>query len=381
MSRPYVVLLTERWAGLSDEDEAHHALRTLAAALSFAADLKVIVTSGREAASFADGAFDVEVLPGAAPHRHTARLVAGAIRQASGGILDPWAEEKLAELANPPSPQAIDALRARRPDALVAAGGAATTAALAQEELSLERLVWVPLLQDDQDAPHAPWGFAESTDVVISLCEAEAEELAKQGVPPSKLVLAPVPIRVGLPTKAAEALWVEHEEYFVVLASWPAWRRALVATGPIMLLEREVASAFLVIEQNAVATRAPGTKRRMSAHLSRTDLWRMMARAQAVVDLRRPGFFEREVLESLAFGTPVVVPGIGRRQRIAELSEGGVWFQSAAELVECVRALQDPEIRADLGVRGSAWVEAAHGSASSFAHAVQEAVLGQKNPS
>src|SRR5687767_10057657 len=82
---------------------------------------------------------------------------------------------------------------------------------------------------------------------------------------------------------------------------------------------------------------------------SRTDLWRWMAHAVAVVDLRKDRLIARDVIEAMACGTPVIVPATSVARHHIEHG-GGIWYRHHADIQVSVEALlDDPDLRARLG--------------------------------
>jgi glycosyltransferase involved in cell wall biosynthesis len=110
---------------------------------------------------------------------------------------------------------------------------------------------------------------------------------------------------------------------------------------------------------------------------TRMNLWRLMARAEATVDLRPPGPIGRETIESLRFGTPVVVPDHSVSAEHARSSNGGLWYRNAGEMVDCVRALlEDGTLRSHLGANGEEWADRHHGDTETFVETTTDLVLG-----
>ena len=126
----------------------------------------------------------------------------------------------------------------------------------------------------------------------------------------------------------------------------------------------------------------PGTQRlprrlRAEAAASRTDVWRWMAHAVAVLDPEPRRLLGREVLESMLFSTPVIVPTDGGAARLhAEAGDGGLWYRTYEDLRACVEALLDGEVRSALGEQGRAYATDTFGDTQRFVDSVGDAVLG-----
>lgn len=95
---------------------------------------------------------------------------------------------------------------------------------------------------------------------------------------------------------------------------------------------------------------------------TRMDLWILMARASAMVDLLPGEVFARECVESLRYGVPVAVPAGSVAGGLA-LGGGGLQFSSTAELLTCVDALSDPATGETLGAAGKALADHWYGDA------------------
>ncbi len=106
---------------------------------------------------------------------------------------------------------------------------------------------------------------------------------------------------------------------------------------------------------------------------TRTDLWRLMAHARATVDLAPGPFVARECVESLRFGTPVVVPAGTAASRLAHAG-GGLSFASVDGLFAAVEEVSDAARRAALSEAGKAAADAAYGDTDAFVARVGRAM-------
>ena len=97
-----------------------------------------------------------------------------------------------------------------------------------------------------------------------------------------------------------------------------------------------------------------------------SDMARLMAWARATVDLRPGRLFARRCVESLLYGTPIVVPYDSRAREHAEIGRGGLWFDNPAELTWCVEAMFDPGTRASFSAQGQAYADREFGSTDQF---------------
>ncbi len=97
-----------------------------------------------------------------------------------------------------------------------------------------------------------------------------------------------------------------------------------------------------------------------------SDMARLMAWARVTVDLRPGRLFARRCVESLLYGTPIVVPADSRAREHAERGRGGLWFANPAELTWCIEAMLDPDTRDAFGAQGRAYAEEEYGSTDGF---------------
>lgn len=88
----------------------------------------------------------------------------------------------------------------------------------------------------------------------------------------------------------------------------------------------------------------------------------LMTGAAVTLDLRPGTLFARRCIESLLRGTPIVVPADSRARQHAELGGAGLWFGPPGELIWCVEAMVDAEVRSQFGVHGKRYAEERFGS-------------------
>jgi glycosyltransferase involved in cell wall biosynthesis len=97
-----------------------------------------------------------------------------------------------------------------------------------------------------------------------------------------------------------------------------------------------------------------------------SDLARLMAFASVTVDLRSPELYGRAAVESLLYGTPIVVPDHSLALEHAQRGRGGLWFADPAELTWCIESLLDPDINESMRSQGRAYAEDEYGSTDRF---------------
>ena len=113
---------------------------------------------------------------------------------------------------------------------------------------------------------------------------------------------------------------------------------------------------------------------------TRTDLWRLVAHARAVIDLAPGPYIARECLESLRFGTPIIVPGATVAAEHAA-NGGGLWFGDAAELMASAEVLEDQSLRDRFSRDGQAMADARFGDRAAFVANVGRALQAARENS
>ena len=98
---------------------------------------------------------------------------------------------------------------------------------------------------------------------------------------------------------------------------------------------------------------------------TRTDFWRLLAHSAMTVDLAPGEIIARECIESLRFGTPIVVPTgtVGARHAA---SGGGLAFSCILELLERVDQLLDKTERTRFARDGIDYAESLFGDPKAF---------------
>jgi hypothetical protein len=107
----------------------------------------------------------------------------------------------------------------------------------------------------------------------------------------------------------------------------------------------------VVVEQAVASVWRSRSLRGRVAIDTRTDLWRLVAHAQVVVDLSPGPLVARECVESLRYGIPIVAPAGTAAADLAALG-GGLWYHDVAELLGCVDAFGESDLRDTLGEQG-----------------------------
>src|SRR5580700_180733 len=118
--------------------------------------------------------------------------------------------------------------------------------------------------------------------------------------------------------------------------------------------------ANIVVVENAVASVWRGRALRGSTPVdTRTDLGRLMAHALVCVDLAPGPHVARECVESLRYGTPIVVPDGTLATHHAQM--GGLTYGNEGELVQQVRQFEDASFREERSLAGRQYADTNYG--------------------
>ena len=107
---------------------------------------------------------------------------------------------------------------------------------------------------------------------------------------------------------------------------------------------------------------------------TRTDLWRLVAHARVTVDLSPGPIIARECIESLRFGTPIVVPTESAARPHADAG-GGMTFSGYRELLAAAAHLFDDSARAAMSACGRGYADAHYGDQLAFVDGVSRALV------
>jgi len=375
---PTVALLAPTWGPASEEGWM---TRQVAGALATVADVHVVTPQGLGADDRIDSVFAVHEL--GTPLTRTAELRrdllieavtasgatgGGRVPAAVGplldrGVVDPWAG-------------ASDVLDRLRPDLVVVAGhqhvGAIDAVDRADPDVPVALLALGTDL-DSLDFPHFDRVF-DRAGAVLAVTDTERLAVAAAHPHPERAH------RIGAPMAANDSAlsepnpWVGTTDYAIILTDAHSEAEEEVVElarlirlsfpeQPIGISYRDV---FVVWHEGRWSAGWPVERS--------SDLGRLMAWSRMTVDLRPGPLFARRCVDSLLFGTPIIVPAGSRAQEHAQRGRGGLWYSSPGELMWCIEALFDPDTRGALGKQGRAYAEEEYGSTDRFIERVVGAV-------
>lgn len=390
--RPHVVIVVDGWG--SSWGERLAATRFVAGALALSAHVTIVSLEDRSDPAACnpplryDGVFPVHSVaaPVGAPTDARTDLLRTALLRQPGAVMPEAAADGWLRRVSRPSTEAVRAVERLKPDVVVLAGlatfwlGTALPTGAAQS-----RVVVLPLCGDDPalassgfkqvaGLAHAIGAVSRSErDVISSTLGADCE-------PRLSLLDIAFPVN-SLAAKASMAGVGTFGRYVLVISAFD--EDPAIAQCPPHDYLRLTFGDVAIAEVRRASWLVTGEGRRFDIpwRPSRMDLWRLMSRAELTVDLRPPGPLGREAVESLRFGTPVVVPAGSVAAEKAALSNGGLWYRNQAEMISCVRRLlDDGPLRAALGASGRDWAAATHGDTDTFVEQVLAVVLDRTGP-
>ncbi len=130
---------------------------------------------------------------------------------------------------------------------------------------------------------------------------------------------------------------------------------------------------IVVIEDATAAVWRGRVLRGVVSVFTRTDLWRLLAHARVTIDLAPGRIIARECIESLRFGTPIIVPEQSAAQPHADAG-GGLTFATVPELLAGVLRLCDETTHATMSITGQRYADAHYGDQNSFVDSVARAL-------
>lgn len=383
--RARVAIVTTHWG--TSTDEVTEATRLFAGALATRAEVEVVhlASPPEPPSSVHDSVFVVHRVPlhGARPLR--AGIVRGALASHDGGRAVPKVASDLLERLGGWAPDAPDAIGAISPSSVVLAGHEQPfdPAVLGRRGApGAPRVVLLPYTSDPAVLRSERVArLVERADVVATSHSGERRALDAT-FPELAGRFAPVDCGYSVNRSAtANRLFGVRffGAYVLTIRSFPPggprWERSLThdtlraTVGSISVAEVDGDRWRISDEENTLE---------LPVSPSRVNLWRLMAHALATIDLRPAGPLGREAIESMLLGTPVVVPDRSASMEHAADADGGLWYRDLGELVDCVRALTDPGLRARLALQARAWAERTHGDLGEFVDRASRLVLDER---
>jgi len=383
-TRPRVAVVTRHWGDSGDEATA--ATRLVAGAVSRHADVSIVhlVSPLVPLETLRDSVFEVHRVPvhGARPLRSGILRVALAVHD--GGLGVPATAASLLERYEGDAPEVPELLERLAPDAIVLAGhhqpydiGVLGT----RGRPGRARVVVLPYLGDERRLAAEPvCSLIEAADVVGVVHPGERPAVLAACPERSERDVVPLDLALSLNRNAAShrlfgVRWFGR--YVLSIRDFPPGGARYVRSVTHEVL-RSVVGRVSVAEVDGEQWRISDRENTLELPVSpsRVNLWRLMAHAVATIDLRPPGPFGRETIESMLLGTPVVVPDASAAMEHAAAADGGLWYRDVGELFDATRVLMYRPVRDRLAAQGRAYADAKHGQVDDFVARVGRIVLG-----
>jgi hypothetical protein len=378
--RPVVCIVTTHWG--TNERESTEVVRLLAGAVASAATVEVIYLddSTLEPTTSLDSVFTVHHLPLIGAQGLTASLLRGSLRAAGATVAPPSLLEVTRELTGTVHGIAR-LLEEIAPDSVVVAGLPLPIGVYDDLAIRNARIVIWPLLDDPVlIGDGALAALLASADAIGSLHPGEQAAL-RAALPDRASRIRPLDVALTLNRSATEfglfgVTW--FGDYVLLIrrfpASAPRFERAITHE-----LLRAVLGDIAIAEVDGAKWRVTDFVNTASLPVNptRVNLWRLMAHAKFTVDLRPPGPFGREALESMLFSSPPIVPEGSAAHAHVEAANGGLWYRSPGEVLDLASKLIDDDgLLSRLRSDGLRYSVAHHEEMAAFVARTTALVLG-----
>jgi hypothetical protein len=245
-----------------------------------------------------------------------------------------------------------------------------------------------------------PADVPTDTTVIVDELTAEVAGLLARAEPPSALYLsathrtAPAswrrlplvggddPVAVHVPVNPLAERHRHHgfgfTDYLLVLGN-----RTGDHEGPppaVAWLSSAFNDADVVVVEDAVASAWKGRALRGRVSVdTRMDLWRLLAHANACVDLAPGPHIARECIEAMRFGTPIIVPEASGAAAVHAEAAGGATFRDESELLEAAAAFRTAARRAEASAFARQYADRRYGDPTAVVRQL-ESLLGGEDP-
>jgi hypothetical protein len=344
--RPVVCIVTTHWG--AGERESTEVVRLLAGAVASAATVQVLFldAAALEPMTSLDSVFKVHHLPLVGARELTSTLLRGSLR-AAGAIATPPSLLEVTRGLGGTVHGVAGLLKEIAPDSVVIAGLPLPLGADHVVATTDARIVIWPLLADPSlvgDPGLA--ALLESADAIGSLHPGEQAALTA-ALPDMASRIHPLDVALTLNRSATEqglfgVTW--FGEYVLLIrrfpASAPRFDRAITHE-----LLRAVLGNIAIAEVDGAKWRVTDfiNTASLPVNPTRVNLWRLMAHAKFTIDLRPPGPFGREALESMLFSSPPIVPEDSAAHAHVEAANGGLWYRTPGEVLDLASTLIDDD--------------------------------------
>jgi hypothetical protein len=369
-NRPIAAVLVGHWEA---KTEGGWITRQVAGALACVADVHIITPDGRVAGRTVDGVFSlhrlatpidpsaelrrdllVEALSRSSPERRPARTP-DLTALIDHHLIEPWRG-------------AAAVLKALQPDLIVIAGHQTVGALAAVDRCLPETPIALLALGADRHSlafPHFDHLFGRARSV-LAVTEIERSSIAEARGGEAKVHRIGAPLAANPSALSEPNTWVGPTDYILVVTGTGSEDEDEETDLSRLLRLRFPDNPVGIAHTDSFCAWHQGRLNQGWAIERSSDMARLMAWARVTVDLRPGRLFARRCVDSLLFGTPIVVPHDSRAREHAERGRGGLWFSNPAELTWCVEALLEPSTRDTFSVQGRRYAEEEFGSTDRF---------------
>lgn len=374
--RPVVALLVAHWEAKSEEGWI---TRQVTGALSCVADVHVVTPDGNVPGTSVDSVFTLHRL--ATPVDPLAELrrdllveaVSASFRIRKTGTPSGLQELIDEELIDPWN-GASDVLTGLQPDLVVVVGHQNRGALVAVDRMDPGVAMTLLALGSDADSVAFPLydDLVERSSSVLAVTETERVSIVESHGIEDKVHRIGAPLVANPSVLGEPNTWVGDNDTIMVLTGVTIGADHEETELSRLLRLRFPDNPVGIVHSDAFDAWHQGRLNRGWAVERSSDLARLMAWARVTVDLRPGRLFARRCIDSLLYGTPIVVPHDSRAREHAERGRGGLWFASPAELTWCVEALLEPSTHDAFADQGVRYAEAEYGSTDRFIDRVVE---------
>lgn len=356
---PRVLILSSCWEQTGSE--AALSVRSITAAISRFCNVDVLVKSDRYA-QVADGLFDLHLI---------------ACNSISGLWPDPgaikWPTEiskhPLIAMIDPGDSDAIKLVRSLNQNSIILQWGAVAESKVGRtarhkQQKPLEADFYLELIEMDLllkgNAETDLSQCNEHNQTPSNLVDLNPHSLSKHNFVGVHLPINPI-------AKSQRHLGIGFNDYILVLTDRDSTstKESVLPESVLWLTARFPRENILLVE-DGIATVVRGRSIRGTVAIAtRTDLWRFMANAKATIDLKPGTLLARECIESLQYGTPIIVPDKTTAALFAKAG-GGLWFSNLDHFLCCIEIINQPKIRNILGSQGCDLVKLRYASSENF---------------
>lgn len=406
--RGRVAIVTPFWG--EDENEQIAVTRLIAGALArdFHVDVLHLDENSSAQRTRPDSAFWVHTFPLSHPHHLQIPLLRLALGLKTPDAPLPTTLERNLSLATTITGDVVAKIDQLAPDAIVCVGATHPYDLERFGEGSARRIIFIPLIASATELHGRDVArMMAKADLIVASHPGELETLSKR-FPEREKDIVPLDLALSVNRGATgDTLFGVRffQPFVLVIRSFAddRSRRDETVTHEIITsvagtLSREDVPAthwrttdetvpavlpISVAEVDGVSWRLSDNINMLPLPVSptRVNLWRLMAHALFMVDLRSPTAFGRETLESLMFDSPVIVPDSSAAKAHAKAANAGLWYQNNGELLDSVRVLTDRSMREQLARNGRRYVDAHHSDLAGFVERICSLVVPRHSSS